>query len=244
MLRKEFSEIWLPVMVRLGVVLIFPVAAWIVNGKFNAYSAFFLLIGFFVAIAWIANTLGLSAFNVERNDRAWEYFFTFPYNKLRLLAFKVVPRVLVLAILIGLYFLTVVMTSPLTKGIQNSQVLSPWLLALLTLVLFVSGFSLSLFDLKNIRILAGLPWFLLFLFFGEGVSRVCRDLIPDRASRFLANLSLSALVVVTIAGFAFWAVFHRLDLQGEAVHRQRYLAIAVPPALLFIAISLWLILSW
>jgi ABC-type transport system involved in multi-copper enzyme maturation permease subunit len=243
MFRKEFASIWMPVLVRLGVALIIPTAAWIAKSEFNAFTAFLLLIGLFVAIAWTANTLGISAFNMERNDRAWEYFFTFPYSRLRLLAYKVGPRILALAGLLGLYFLAIAMTFPLTNGLQNREFLSPWVLSLLALVLFVSGLSLSLFDLKNIRILAGLPWFFLFLLMGEGLSRLFSELIPNRSSRLIANLVIAAFVLVTNVGLAFWVVFRRLDLQGEALHRRRYLAVALPPALFFIGISLWLILA-
>jgi hypothetical protein len=241
MLKKEISEIWLPVLLRLGVAMTLPLAALIAKREFNAAVVFLLLIGLFMTIAWIANTLGLTAFKVEKNDRAWEYFFTFPYSRVRLLSYKVGPRALVLLALLGLYALVFALVSPWLEGLHWPELLTPSLLALVTLVLFVSCLSLSLFDLKNLRLLAGLPWFLFFLFLCEGVSRIMSQLNLNRGARFLPDESCGALIVVAITGISFWGVFRRFDLQGDAVHLRRYLTLALPPALLVFLATLWAI---
>ncbi len=250
MLKKEFAAIGLPVLTRLTVVLILPTAFWLAKKEFGSSVAILLIICLNVGIAWTANHLGLSAFKSERNDRAWEYLLTFPYSRRRILLNKTAPRLLVLAGLVGAYSLIVpwvtgtvsnpAVPSPF-KGSSFEVFMSPWPITLLSLMLFVTGLSLSLFDLRSMRILAGLPGYLLFVLMVE--AGWARLYLPEQATGLLPNWNLAALFVTAIAGISFWLVFRRFDLREEAAHRRRYLAFALPPALLAFAATLARILA-
>lgn len=49
--------------------------------------------------------LGISLFSSERKDNGLEYLLTMPYSRIQLLTLKIIPRILVLAMLFGLYIL-------------------------------------------------------------------------------------------------------------------------------------------
>ena len=78
MLKKEWRDIFLPVLLRLMVGPVLAVIQMVSEGKINEISVLLLFIGYAISVFWVALHLGLNAFHCEFRDHAFEYLLTFP----------------------------------------------------------------------------------------------------------------------------------------------------------------------
>jgi len=155
MLKKEWRDIFLPVLLRLSVGPVLVVVSTVFAGKVEAFSALLFLIGYGVSILWVALHMGLNTFRSEFHDHAFEYLLTFPFRRSRLLAAKFASRFSILAFLIILYilFLGIFRSFSLLPASKfaNSPLLNSLDFSFLALSFFIIGFFLSLVDWGSAR---------------------------------------------------------------------------------------------
>jgi len=202
MLKKEWRDIFLPVLLRL---LIGPVLAGIhavFAGTINATSVLLLFIGYAVSVLWVALHMGLNAFHSEFRDHAFEYLFTFPFRRSRLLVSKFAARLLILGFLFILYYLLQGLLKLLSLLPPSSMHISPLFnvfdFSFMALSFFVIGFFLSLVDWKSAR--PAIPILILVNYFLLGflIWKLFRYL-----GHFVNQDEMSSILLMVSAGVFF-----------------------------------------
>lgn len=155
MLKKEWRDIFMPVLLRLMVGPILAVIHAVFAGTINSISVLLFFIGYAISVIWVAMHLGLNAFHSEFHDHAFEYLLTFPLRRSRLLAVKFGARFSVLGFLILLYILLkyllkLLVVLPPSKML-NSPLFNTSDFSFMALSFFAIGFFLSLVDWGSAR---------------------------------------------------------------------------------------------
>ena len=209
MLKKEWRDIFMPMLLRLMVGPVLALMQAVFAGEVNVTTSLLFFIGYVVSVFWVALNMGLNAFHSEFNDHAFEYLLTFPFRRLRLLAVKFAARLLILVFLLSFYcFLhSILKINPLLRSsnLLNSPLFNSFAFSFWALLYFVIGFFLSLVDWGSARpaiplvILAGHIMFTLF------IEKSIRNL-----GSFHNGLVLSGILLMIATGFFFTFCFRQL----------------------------------
>jgi ABC-type Na+ efflux pump permease subunit len=183
--------------------------------------------GVLVALIFVyAAYAGATIFWAEKKDQAFEYLFSLPVSRTRILASKILPR------LGGLLVLYAVLTI-----LSKSPFFSP--VGLMLVFIFLVGVFLSLaidsavIGLLGILLLLGLYYFThpTFSFIAWSL-----HLIPSLTSSLMIMQSLSALILLLPFGIAFWIVYRRLDAKPLKLQMKPYYLISLPSLLVVISL--------
>jgi hypothetical protein len=226
MLKKEWRDIFLPVLLRLMIGPFLAVVYSGFSGKVNETSALLFFIGYAVSILWVALHMGLNAFHGEFHDKAFEYLLTFPNPRSQMLAMKFVLRVLVLGFLFSLYCLFWGLLKNvflLPHPFFNAPLFSAGSFSFLILSYFVIGFFLSLVDWGSAR--PAIPLLIL-------VGHALLSILLEKSFGYSAN-ELSSILLIVATGFFFFFSFRKLR-RGTLGHwlrngSKRSLLLAVHP---------------
>jgi hypothetical protein len=244
MLKKEFREIIIPAISRLGTMALFLLATRIVIGSPLKISLYIMCYAY--VILWIANCYGIGAFRHEYRDNAFEYLLSFPLSKCRIALNKLLPRVAVLVLLTAIYeVLAVIHLLPLLRS-QSLQVdgfalFDPVFFPVWVVYFFGAGFSVGLFEWKSLRILIGFVPLLFTILISVGIKTLFDSLsVSFFIFYFLHGLSfvIGVVIAVGIMGGAFVSVYKKFDLKSSAFHRKKFILRSMPLLLLLTAISI------
>jgi ABC-type transport system involved in multi-copper enzyme maturation permease subunit len=181
----------------------------------------------FVAFIFVyAAYSGATIFLAEKKDRAFEYLFSLPVSRTRILATKLLPR---LGSLLVLYAVLTI----LSKRSFFSSV------GLMLAFIFSVGVFLSLaidsvvIGLLGILLLSGLYYFMLptFSFMAWKL-----HLIPSLISSRMIILPLCVIILLLPFGIAFWQVYSHLDSRPLNLQMKRYYLISLPSLLVLISL--------
>jgi membrane protein CcdC involved in cytochrome C biogenesis len=228
MFKKELREIWKPVLLRFSVVLALPVfmaVQKILTSKMiGAQATGFILMPFSVVMIWIANFLGVTVFKAEFEDRALEYWLTFPYGMLGIMARKMASRialVLLMAIIYAVLFIFAVT--------NKLNVINPASLCLLTVLIFINGSLCGFLSNRNLRMVANVVTFFSFVVLSLGLSHFVLLLFPEGNPLPAAVSSISAfLLVIGIMGGTFLFSARKFDLRSPELFMKRVRAFSLP----------------
>jgi len=187
MLKKEWRDIFLPALLRLSVGPLFAAFQLTISRGNDEGTAVSFYIGFALSIYWIANYLGLTSFRSEFRNRSFEYLLTFPGSRLRLLAYKLIPRLLTLGIIVAMvsFFFSLCLAqfskfSPeaLAQFRETFPFLTPSVLGQWALILFFISFFLSLVDWGAFRLVMPIIIFITFGLLSWLLSKLVRPFLP------------------------------------------------------------------
>jgi len=244
MIKKEFREIIIPAISRLGTMALFLLVTRIVIGsplKIGLY-----IICYAYVILWIANCYGIGAFKQEYRDNSLEYLLSFPLSKCRIAFIKLLPRAAVLILLTAIYeVLAVIYFLPVLRS-QSSQVdgfalFDPVFFPVWVVYFFGAGFSVGLFEWKNLRILIGFVSLLFTVFISIGIKTLFDSLsVSFSIFYYLHGISfvIGIVIAVGIMGAAFVSVYKKFDLKPSQFHRKTFILRSLPLLLLITAISI------
>jgi len=211
MLKKEWRDIFLPVLLRLSLGPLLAVIQAIFAGKVDETTFLLFFIGFVISVFWAALHMGLSTFHSEFRDHAFEYLFTFPFKRSRLLLNKFAARLLILGSLFILYYLLLQgvwkLLPPMPRNLShNSPIFNAFDFSMMALSFFVIGFFLSLVDWGSAR--PAIPLMIL-------VSQVLLTLLIRKPLHRLVgttNLNdiISNVLLIIFTGIYFLFCFRRL----------------------------------
>ena len=104
MLKKEFREIIVPTLLRLSILLMFPLLDLLEVARYIEGPSYYMFISFTLGLVtiWIASTYGIDAFRNEHKDQALEYLLSFPLSKFKIALYKLIPRISILMVLIAI----------------------------------------------------------------------------------------------------------------------------------------------
>ncbi|MFC2156073.1 hypothetical protein ACFLRB_06260 [Acidobacteriota bacterium] len=244
MLKKEFREIIIPAISRIGTMALFLLVISIVNGSPLKISLYIICCAY--VILWISNCYGIGAFRHEYRDNAFEYLLSFPLSKCRIAVNKLLPRVAVLVLLTAIYeVLAVIHLLPILRSqsfqVDSFALFDPLFFPIGVVYFFGAGFSVGLFEWKSLRILIGFLTLLFTIFISIGIKTLFDSLsVSFSIFYYLYGISfIIAVVIVTgIMGAAFVSVYKKFDLKPSQFHRKKFILRSLPLLLLITAISI------
>jgi hypothetical protein len=211
MLKKEWRDIFLPMLLRLMVGPVLAAIHSVFSGTINATSALLFFIGYAVSVFWVALHMGLNTFHSEFHEHAFEYLLTFPFRRNRLLAVKFATRLSILGFLMLLYIflqslLKLILVLP-PSSMLNSPLFSPFGFSFMALSLFVIGFFLSLVDWGSAR--PAIPLLIL-------ISQVLLTYILKKPLHALLGTTesideISSVLLMVSSGVFFTLSFRKLE---------------------------------
>jgi hypothetical protein len=248
MIKKEFKEILLPVVIRLligGTIITLTLVFLYYYGHKNDGSVTYLLepalmlMG--IVIIWIANSIGVTAFTSEYKDNAFEYLLSSPYSKLELFYNKIIPRLLMLfSLSIPYAIFDYILFEP--ELLEYIPMLEVFYFLFFSTLIFLNSFFLSLFSWKNLRMVTWVIYvfpaictgnILLYLHKYLSISNISDNKLSDW---FLVNISLG--IIAFILGLAFYLVFRKFDLKSESIHKKKFGIYAGVPLVLIVVVGI------
>jgi ABC-type transport system involved in multi-copper enzyme maturation permease subunit len=183
--------------------------------------------GVLVALVFVfAAYAGATIFWAEKRDQAFEYLFSLPVSRTRILASKILPR---LGFLVVLYAgLTVLSKSPFFSSV-----------GLMISFIFLLAVFLSLaIDSVVIGLLGILLLLGLYYCMPPTLSFIAWKLhvLPSLTSSLLVMQLLSAIILLLPFGAAFWKVYGRLDARPMNLQMTPYYLISLPSLLVIISL--------
>jgi ABC-type Na+ efflux pump permease subunit len=182
--------------------------------------------GFVITLVIYAVYSGGTVFQSERKDRAFEYLFSLPLTRRKIILAKILPRLGLLLILGGAATIVV------GRGLLAEA-------GITVLVLFFSSLFLSIGVLSIIINLFGVM--LMYLIFYQG-GHVFGYLLLKLGGNFSSHLGplvahfVSAAVLLVPFGIAFWLTFKKMDVRPLKLQMRTYYSITLPA--IFVLVSL------
>jgi hypothetical protein len=243
MLKKEFREIIVPTLLRLSILLMFPLLGLLGVSRYITGPSYYMFISITLGLVtvWIASTYGIDAFKNEHKDQALEYLFSFPLSKFKIALYKLIPRISILMVLIAVN-LVVDFT-----GFANFEGEGPVFYAIVVfspvcLVMFflLSGFFVSMFfEKKRSRIFLNTAAMAAMTAISLGIHSL---LMSTSLIRHVYDISFSVgcLVVLAVIGTAFVSVYGKMDLKPANLHGRKFTWRALPPLLVLTVLGILL----
>jgi len=172
--------------------------------------------GFVITLLIYAVYAGGTVFQSERKDRAFEYLFSLPLTRRKIILAKILPRLGILMILGAAATIVVGRGLLVEAGIT-------------VLVLFFSSLFLSIAVFSIAINMFGVG--LIYLMFFQGGHVVGRFLLKIGGSSYLKWLvtqSAPAAVLLIPLGIAFWLTFKKMDARPLKLQMKTYYSITLP----------------
>ena len=172
--------------------------------------------GFVITLLIYAVYAGGTVFQSERKDRAFEYLFSLPLTRRKIILAKILPRLGILTLLGAAATIVVGRGLLVEAGIT-------------VLVLFFSSLFLSIAVFSIAINIFGVG--LIYLMFFQGGRVVGRFLFKIGGSSYLKWLvtqSVPAAVLLIPLGIAFWLTFKKMDARPLKLQMKTYYSITLP----------------
>jgi hypothetical protein len=233
MLRKEIREAlkrFIESLVGLFVVPFVYIGDKLVTKTGLDYASLFQT-GILVTLIVYAVFAGATVLRAERKDRAFEYLFSLPLTRRRIILVKIWPR---LALLLFLEAVATLINGP---GFLEEM-------GITLLVLFFGSVFLSIGVFSVMMSLFGVGFMYLIFFRGTHVAALfLQKLGVDLSGRqaALAVQLISAALLLVPLGAAFWLTFKKMDVRPLKLQMREYYAIVIPT--LFVLVTLTVLFS-
>jgi ABC-type transport system involved in multi-copper enzyme maturation permease subunit len=172
--------------------------------------------GFVITLLIYAVYAGGTVFQSERKDRAFEYLFSLPLTRRKIILAKILPRLGILTLLGAAATIVVGRGLPAKAGFT-------------VLALFFSSLFLSIAVFSIAINIFGVG--LIYLMFFQGGRVVGRFLLKIGGSSYLKWLvtqSVPAAVLLIPLGIAFWLTFKKMDARPLKLQMKTYYSITLP----------------
>lgn len=229
MLKKEFYDalkIFLECMVLLiGVPIGLVMDKFIIHFGWKLSEIFNFV--FLITLAIYSIASGLTIFQSEKKDRAFEYLLSLPLSKFKIIMYKIFPRFL---------FLLLLIIASVFFSIFNNI----WINGFSLIVVFF--FSLFISISVNSIVIGLIGISLLFSVYYQA-SRIIHIIFLgwnlEKLSPFSTGALLSdiftAAILLTPLGMAFWITFKKFDVKPLKLQLRAYLSIILPTILIFVS---------
>lgn len=182
---------------------------------------------FLVTIVIYPLVSGLTIFQLEKKDRAFEYLFSLPLSRFKIILYKIFPRFLFLLILIII-------------SISFSIFKNIWINGFNLIFVFFASTFLSISVNSFVIGVVGVSLLLSVYFQASSIIQlIFLGWDPEKISRFstLALLSdlFTAVLLLIPFGLAFWFTFKKFDVKPLKWQLKPYLSIILPTILLFVS---------
>ncbi len=169
---------------------------------------------------------GLTIFQWEKKDRAFEYLFSLPLSRLQILMYKILPRLVILLILI--------IASTFFKVYVNI-----WTNGFNLVVLFLISMVLSISFTSSSLAVIGVAFFFYVYYTGSRILMIFTGWdpgksFPDSILTTVLHSMLTAALLLIPLGTAFWLTFKKMDIRPLKLQMRSYYLIVLPTLVIFI----------
>lgn len=180
---------------------------------------------------------GLTILQAEKKDRAFEYLFSLPVSKMKIILYKLVPRLLILLVLAVVFTPLAFYKINPNAVFQYTFSSSAQLILIFLFSVFLSfAFSSLILGLVGLYMLHVLSMFtsriLSFLAIKLHIFPITSLGKAEQISAFL-----SALLLLIPLGIAFWITFKNLDMKPLKLQMKTYYCITLIPIVIFIFVD-------
>ncbi|MGD8536732.1 MAG: hypothetical protein PVF66_12865 [Candidatus Aminicenantes bacterium] len=164
---------------------------------------------------------GLTIFQSEKRDRAFEYLFSLPLSRLQILMYKILPRLAILLVLIAV--------STIFSVYQNI-----WIAGFNLVILFLISIVLSVSFTSPLIGIIGVSFFFYIYYTSSQIIYMIftgwdpGKAFPDTALTVLPHNIFAAVMLLTPLGIAFWITFKKMDVKPLKLQMKSYYLIVLP----------------
>jgi hypothetical protein len=170
---------------------------------------------------------GLTLFQSEKKDRAFEYLFSLPLSRLKIITYKILPRLSLLLLLIIASLLISIFRYPLMNGFNLIVLFS----ISATLSLSISSFGIGVIGASLFFFIYYQAYQIIYMMFtGWDIHKH----EPFSMAAFLSCV-LTAILFLMPFGAALLVTFQRFDVKPLKWQLKTYISIVVPTILAFAA---------
>jgi len=232
MLKKEISDslkrLAESLLFLLAIPVTFAVDRFIIKFGMEFSDLFFVVSNY--TLLFFSVYAGVSIFQSEKKDRAFEYLFSLPLSRSKILFYKILPRLVLLGIMIVLFLLFIepVFINPLVPSIGSSLVKASFIILLCVFLFSISIFSSLAFS-SVVLAFIGVYFLTALRFFTARTLDflIIRILQYDVPRIFHFNQYLSAALLLIPIGFAFWITFKKMDMKPLKFQMNKYYIITI-----------------
>lgn len=236
MLKKEFSDVIKQIIYFIAAVLLLPaflIITTIISNQ-SYFSVFFPLFQF--GLICLAFFMGSSLFSLEHGQRGMEYLLSLPYSRLKLIGFKILPRIIaIMAFFVAFWILY-------NNGGEDLAAFPFSSFAAIYFFLFLISLSLSA-NSENFLVLFVASFFSIFICFGllslilwlvmliKGIPFgpfFFRYLSWEHATYLSAFILLAGSVFLLPFLISFVLSFKKFDVRPAKVYNKRYFKFFTP----------------
>lgn len=228
MLKKEISDS-LKIFGECLLLLLAVPLAYVFDKLVIHFGWTFSMIFNFVYIATILIypvVAGLTLFHSEKKDRAFEYLLSLPLSRLKILTYKITPRLTLLLLLIIISSFISVFRYPLQNGF-NLIVL---FFISSALSLSISSFAIGVIGASLFFTVYQQAYRIMYMMFSKWDAST-HD--PFSTAAFLSSLLIATLFLMPL-GAAFWVTFHRFDVKPLKWQLKTYFFIVLSSVAVFV----------
>lgn len=174
-----------------------------------------------------AGILSVSAFRKEYSDAAFEYLFTFPLSRSRIIRYKIIPRILFLFGLVIIYELLAIWFIFPLRSFSGPLffLIDPIFFPAVVTFIFFGGFFLGIYEQKNWGAIISLVVLISLILTTMGLRSLLNPsgLFPGSAMILIgASFCLAALLILTALYLAAFSVFKQMDIRSIALFTRRF----------------------
>lgn len=197
-------------------------------------SALFYILFFAGITMTTAGFLSMSSFRAEYIDSAFEYLFTFPISRNRIILNKLFPRIILLTCLLVIYEILAVFYIIPLRPIQGPMffLIDPLFFPAAVIFLFLSGFFLGIYEQKNWGAVVSLITLISLVITTSGIKSLLRQTGASQwEPMLLTGLSFITASLLILAAIYLAAVseFRRMDVRSLSLYTRRFAIRALLP---------------
>ena len=199
----------------------------------HIFALFFILF-FSGMIMTTAGILSMSSFRAEHIDSAFEYLFTFPISRNRIILNKLLPRIILLTCLMLIYEILAVFYIIPLRSIQGPLffLIDPLFFPVAVIFIFFSGFFLGIYEQKNWGAVVSLTTLYSLGITTSGIKSLLRHIGASQwEPMMLTGLSFFAASLLILVAIYLAAVseFRRMDVRSLSLYTRRFAIRALLP---------------
>jgi ABC-type transport system involved in multi-copper enzyme maturation permease subunit len=172
--------------------------------------------GFVITLLIYAVYAGGTVFQSERKDRAFEYLFSLPLTRRKIILAKILPRLGILMIL------GAAATIVVGRGLLVEAGITVLVLFFSSLFLSIAVFSIAI-NIFGVGLI-----YLMFFQGGHVVGRFLLKIGGPSYLKWLVTQSVPAAVLLVPFGIAFWLTFKKMDARPLKLQMKTYYSITLP----------------
>jgi len=172
--------------------------------------------GFVITLLIYAVYAGGTVFQSERKDRAFEYLFSLPLTRRKIILAKILPRLGILTLL------GAAATIVVGRGLLVEAGITVLVLFFSSLFLSIAVFSIAI-NIFGVGLI-----YLMFFQGGHVVGRFHLKIGGSSYLKWLVTQSVPAAVLLIPLGIAFWLTFKKMDARPLKLQMKTYYSITLP----------------